>query len=172
MHIIIDGYNLIKQSDVLRRFERIGLEHGRMELIRRVSLYKKSRGHKITIVFDGWIDGSPIEEHDRENGVDIVYSKKGEKADEVIKRMAKGKGEEIVVVTSDRSIADSVSRNGVVPISSPEFEIVMDRMTHCEHHHLDDEDPDNNVSGKTGKKGPSRKISKKKRLIFERIKKL
>jgi len=172
MHIIIDGYNLIKQSDSLRVLDRISLENGRVELIRRISLYKKSRGHKITIVFDGWMNGSIIEERDRKEGIDIIYSKKGEKADEVIKRMAKKKGGEVVVVTSDRDIANSIGRSGCVAISSPEFEIRMNGMFRYECPDPDDEDPLNEGSGRTGKKGPSRKISKKKRAALERIKKL
>ncbi len=172
MHIIIDGYNLIKQSDSLRGFDRISLEDGRMELIRRISLYKKSRGHKITIVFDGWMNGSIIEERNRKEGIDIIYSKKGEKADEVIKRMAKKKEEEVVVVTSDRDIAGSVSRSGCVAISSPEFEVRMDGMFRYECLDPEDEESLNEVSGGTRKKGPSRKIPKKKRAALERIKKL
>ncbi|MDO8786291.1 MAG: NYN domain-containing protein, partial [Syntrophales bacterium] len=49
MHIIIDGYNLIRQSDFLRRIERISLEEGRKTLIRTMSLYRKQRGHRVTI---------------------------------------------------------------------------------------------------------------------------
>ncbi len=40
MHIIIDGYNLIRQSDALRRYERLSLEEGRNALIRSVSFIK------------------------------------------------------------------------------------------------------------------------------------
>ncbi|MBN1828305.1 MAG: NYN domain-containing protein, partial [Deltaproteobacteria bacterium] len=58
MHIIIDGYNFIRQSDRLRRFERISLEEGRKQLLRTVGEYRKLRGHKITVVFDGWGGGS------------------------------------------------------------------------------------------------------------------
>ncbi len=172
MHIIIDGYNLIRQSDVLKDFERVSLENGRKELIRRVALYKKSRGHKITIVFDGWVSGPPTEERDREGGINIIYSRKGEKADEVIKRMAKTSGEEIVVVTSDREITDSISRSGGVAIPSPEFEVKMEGMPHYEHTPPDDKDQYDKVFKGTKKKGPSRKISRKKRGILKRTRKL
>jgi len=61
MHIIIDGYNLIRQSEALRRFDSFGLEAGRKELLRLLSLYRKSRGHRITVVLDGWMSGPPVE---------------------------------------------------------------------------------------------------------------
>ena len=86
MHIIIDGYNLIRQSDFLRRFEKQSLEAGRQALLQQASLYRKKKGHRITVVFDGWENGSPFEERDRQGGITIVYSRRGEKADEVIKR--------------------------------------------------------------------------------------
>jgi hypothetical protein len=118
------------------------------------------------------MNGSIIEERDRKEGIDIIYSKKGEKADEVIKRMAKKKGEEVVVVTSDRDIANSIGRSGGVAISSPEFEVKMDGIFHYECPGPDDEDHLNEVSGGTRKKGPSRKIPRKKRAALERIRKL
>ena len=87
MHIIVDGYNLIRQSDVLRGHERQSLEAGRKALIRGLAQYKRLRGHRITVVFDGWEGGSPLEERDLAGGVAIIYSRLGEKADEVIKRL-------------------------------------------------------------------------------------
>jgi len=172
MHIIIDGYNLIRQSDSLRRFERISLESGRKELIRRISLYKRAKGHRVTIVFDGWMNGSLMEERDREEGIDIIYSRKGEKADEVIKRMANNGEEEIVVVTTDRGIADSVSRSGGVAISSPEFEVKMEGMSQYDRTPSDDEEQYGKISMGTKKKGPSRKISRKERAVLKRTRKL
>ena len=66
MHIIVDGYNLIRQSDILRLHERQGLEAGRKALVHLLAGYRRSRGHRITVVFDGWLGGPPQEERDRE----------------------------------------------------------------------------------------------------------
>ena len=178
MHIIIDGYNLIRQSDALRRYERFSLEAGRNALIRSVSLYKKQRGHKVTIVFDGWQSGPVEEERDKLSGIDIIYSRKGEKADEVIKRMVKERAEEIIVVTSDRDIADFVSRRGGTTISSQEFDELMGRTKtavseHARHteERCDKEEDDETRAG-AKKKGPSRRLSRKKKSAMERIRKL
>ncbi len=121
MHIIVDGYNLIRQSDVLRGHERQSLEAGRKALIRGLAQYKRLRGHRITVVFDGWEGGSPLEERDLAGGVAIIYSRLGEKADEVIKRLVAAGSEEILVVTSDREIATFAARRGKSSIASPEF---------------------------------------------------
>lgn len=176
MHIIIDGYNLIRQSDSLRDFERISLERGRDELIRRVAEYRKARGHKITVVFDGWQGGSPEEERLREDSVHIVYSRKGETADEVIKRMVRAeRGIELVVVSSDREVAAAAARAGGVAISSPAFE---ERMGEGETRETfyDDEPPeeDDDLSPRagTGKKGTARRRSKRHRQTKRRLSKL
>ena len=61
MHIYIDGYNLIRQSIRLRRFERQSLEAGRNALLEWLARYKRTKDHRITVVFDGWIGGSAQE---------------------------------------------------------------------------------------------------------------
>lgn len=176
MHIIIDGYNLIRQSDSLRRFERLGLEKGREELIRRLAPYRKLKGHRITVVFDGWIGGHLREERQREEGIRIIYSRRGERADEVIKRLArKGSGEELVVVTSDREIADAVGRSGGVAIASPEFEtrlVVEGEAAFLEEKGEEFFEDDEEEKRRGGKKGPSRRLSKKERLTERRRRKL
>ena len=177
MHIIVDGYNLIRQSDALRRYERLSLEEGRKALIRSISLYKRQRGHKVTVVFDGWQGGPLEEERDKLSGIDIIYSRKGEKADEVIKRMVQERAEEIVVVTSDRDIADFVSRRGGTAISSQEFDELMGRAKtaitdHGSHKEEGSGKEDDATMGRAKKKGPSRRLSRRKKSAMERIRKL
>jgi predicted RNA-binding protein with PIN domain len=180
MHLIIDGYNLIRQSDTLRRHERFSLEEGRKALIRSISLYKKQRGHKVTVVFDGGEGGTFEEERDKLSGIDIVYSRKGEKADDVIKRMVQKRAEEIVVVTSDRDIADFVSRRGGTAISSREFEELIgkvktgmpDSPPHTEGRYDKDKEEDDETRAGIKKKGPSRRLTRKKKAAIVRIRKL
>jgi predicted RNA-binding protein with PIN domain len=175
MHIIIDGYNLIRQSDTLRRYERISLEKGRKALIQKASLYKKERGHRITIIFDGWEGGSFEEERDRQEGIDIIYSRRGIKADDVIKRIVQQGGDDLIVITSDRDITHFTNRRGYTTITSPEFEARMtspaDRMKQTGIMNSKDEDAD---AIKTGlkKKGPARRLSKTKRNLLVKIHKL
>jgi predicted RNA-binding protein with PIN domain len=177
MHIIIDGYNMIRQSDTLRRHERFSLEAGRNALIHRASLYKKHKGHRVTIVFDGWESGSAMEERDRQEGIEIIYSRRGEKADDVIKRMVEKKMGEIVVVTSDRVIADFVNRRGATSIPSPEFESRIERttlsapdLTPCDD--VDSKDTEEEIKGPEKKKGPSRRLSRKKKTAMAMLRKL
>jgi len=179
MHIIIDGYNMIRQSDTLRRCERLSLEAGRNALIHRVSIYRKLKGHRMTIVFDGWGAGPATEERDRQEGVDIIYSRRGEKADDVIKRMVEKRQEEMVVVTSDRGIADFVHHRGGTPIPSPEFEARIDRTVEAVHdttpcHDVDAKDIEDGEDPRGGdkRKGPARRLSRKKKAAMAALRKL
>lgn len=174
MHLIIDGYNLIRQSDPFREAERISLEEGRKALLRALARYRKARRCRITVVFDGWQSGADREERDREEGVTAVYSRKGERADEVIVRMAEKKGEEIVVVTSDRAVAHAVESLGQTAVSSPDFALRLSMASFPEEggDEGDDTGDEDRTREGTKKKGPSRRLSRKKKEYLSRLKKL
>ena len=53
----------------------------------RLAEYRKIKRHEITVVFDGWKSGSGDESHSVTGGIKVIYSKLGEKADAVIKRI-------------------------------------------------------------------------------------
>lgn len=175
MHLIVDGYNVIRQSDTLRGYERISLEAGRQALLRSLAGYRQRRGHRITVVFDGWAGGSPREERDRAGGVSVIYSRLGEKADEVIKRLLQGGAEEIMVVTSDREIVNFAARRGKTSIDSVAFAALLEGVagepspgTAPEAEAQEDDDR----RGAARKKGPAHRRSKRERAALARIKKL
>ncbi|OPY84422.1 MAG: YacP-like NYN domain protein [Syntrophus sp. PtaU1.Bin208] len=179
MHIIIDGYNLIRQSESLRHFEKQSLEAGRQALLQAVSLYRQQKGHRITVVFDGWESGSPFEERDRQGGITVIYSRRGEKADEVIKRLAQQKGEETIVVTSDRDVAGFAVRRGATALSSLDFEAVISQTTvsavpsaGAEGPPEKAEEEDSRKYGSTRKKGPAHRLSRREKAAMARFKKL
>ncbi len=174
VHIIIDGYNLIKGSPVLSRLDQIDLQKGRDELIKRLASYRRVKKHKITVVFDGYREGSIKQEKIRDKGIDIIFSKKGEQADLVIKRIAEVKKEQILVVTSDNEVANFSERRGAAIISSDAFEMRMDMAVFSDDKDFDDEpcnEPFVNAIH-TKKKGPAKKLKKSKRRSNTRIKKL
>jgi predicted RNA-binding protein with PIN domain len=174
MHIIVDGYNLIRQSDTFRHFEMKSLEQGRNALIRSLARYRKLKGHRITVVFDGWEGGSPREERDMAGGVEIIYSSLGEKADEVIKRLLGNGNEENLVVTSDREIATFAARRGRTTIASAAFDALLEQSA-SESPAADpfgQKDIDDGDRTGMKRKGPSRRLSKQKRAALARFKKL
>ncbi len=175
MHILIDGYNLIRQSVSLKRFERQSLEAGRNALIEWLSDYRKQKDHSITVVFDGWENGQPQEERDYSSGIFIIYSSRGVKADDVLKRIMAATDEEILVVSSDREIASYATRRGKAALSSSEFESIVSSQSSTsadkEIESQKDEDEEEN-SRPVSKKGQAHKLSRAQRQAQSKIKKL
>ena len=62
------------------------LEAARDMLLQRLARYRQRKGHAITLVFDGWQAGSGSEHHEFQSGIEVIYSKRGERADQVIQR--------------------------------------------------------------------------------------
>ena len=83
--------------------------------------YKKIKTHDITVVFDGYKSGVGVEHVAVRGGVKIIYSRLGERADDVIKRIISKDRKEWIVVTSDRSIADHTWSVNSIPIPSDRF---------------------------------------------------
>ena len=173
MLILIDGYNLIRQSDTLRNYERQSLEEGRRALIAKLIEYEKRRGHKITVVFDGWKNGSADEGRDRAGKINIIYSRHGEKADDVIKRIAAHTAEDTIVVSSDREIASYITRCGRTALTSLEFEAIMNKViSPSPGSNYAEEKQDENPDRQNKKKGPARRLPRAKRQAQTKINKL
>ncbi|HPD60475.1 MAG TPA: NYN domain-containing protein [Thermodesulfobacteriota bacterium] len=173
LHLIIDGYNLIRQSPELLRHEKIGLEKGRAMLLRSLIAYQRIKRHAITVVFDGWVEGDIFECRGKEGGIEIIFSRRGEKADEVIKRLAAQKKGEVTVVTSDRDLGYSCALRGCTIVSSPEFLEKMDFAQYQDYKGIVNEKEDNGPTIKRAKKkGPSKRPPKSFRHHQTLLKKL
>ncbi len=169
MHLIVDGYNLIRQSPRLQFLDALDLQTGREALLELLAHYRQRSHHQITVVFDGWQHGDLQEGRDRHQGIAIIYSRRGERADEVIKRMLHQERERALVVTSDREIQVCAEQTKAAWINANQFE----------SSHLKDPaeaaDPDAGTdfsSRGTHKKGPARRLSKRLRQRQQRLKKL
>ena len=171
LHIIIDGYNLIRQSDLFGAFHRQDLQTAREALVDALAAYKRARRHKITVVFDG-TDAIPESvTRDNRKGVAVKFSRNGESADTLIKRMAARERERALVVSSDRDVAHFSTKQGAATIGSPEFEEKMTPSAFEESQGVEFEDTAGWVPT-TIKKGPSKRLSKRQRRNRTRIKKL
>ena len=155
MRVIVDGYNFIRQSPELSRIESQGLEAARRELVRRLSDYRHRKGHQIVVVFDAAEGVYSSQRQEWSHGISIAYSKRGETADEVIKRLASTGREGVVVVTSDRELASFAKKQGSTTIRSDEFEQKMIRpIAFLAKDHLPEEEEDR--SGQRKKGNPKR----------------
>jgi predicted RNA-binding protein with PIN domain len=121
-HVVIDGYNLLGVRGQVGRGPGASGEAARERLIQQMALYRQQRGHMVTVVFDGWQQGGILEHRESRNGVQVVYSARGERADQVIQRLAEEYGRDCAVVSSDRQVADSARLSGAFVMSAVEFE--------------------------------------------------
>ncbi len=168
MHLIIDGYNLLHVNRSLIHLNPVQLQWERERLIDQLSDYLKRKPCRITLVFDGWQGGWATEKKEGRKGIEVVYSKLGEKADEVIKRLVKEKGSGAIVITSDREIAKFAERMTVSVIPSDQFRERMEIST--KKFHKDEDTEEEERGGK--QKGPSRRLSKKEKRTIAALKKL
>ena len=171
IHIIIDGYNLIRQSKSLGALDRQDLQLGREALLDMLSAYKRIKRHTITVVFDG-TKAPPFSQHkDQIKGIKVKFSRRGEFADAVIKRMAAKLREKALVVSSDLDVIHFSASKGSATIDSPGFEEKMAMAVYMDTKGMESEETVGWVPT-TKKKGPGRRLSKKKRRSRVKIKKL
>ena len=171
IHIIIDGYNLIRQSGYLSNLDLQDIQFGRDALIDMLASYKKIKAHRITVVFDGTRAPRFSQQRDRQKGIDIVFSHNGESADAVIKKMARREKQQALVVSSDRDIVRSALTSGATTISAPEFE---DKLTMAAHMDgsVSDQDMHDGWKPTTKKKGPRKRLPKRQRQNRAKVNKL
>jgi hypothetical protein len=173
LHILIDGYNLIRQSEGLAAMERSSLQEGREALLERLASYKRIKHHPITVVFDGTHAHDPLQGRTRYKGINVIFSRPGELADTVIKRLVTRERERAVVVSSDKEIADFATVHGSVTMDSVAFENKMEWATQVDTAaaYLGQEE-EAGWTPTTKKRGPSRRPPKQKRKSRSRTRKL
>ena len=174
LHVIVDGYNLIRRSRQLNELDRQDILFGREALQDMLLAYKKAKRHRITVVFDGQnlVSDALQRAQPGVKGIRVVFSQKGRSADDVIKKMASQEREKALVVSSDNELADFCASRGATVIRSEDFEQTLYQSFYFSGDEL--------ASGKKGgtrklgtkKKGPRRRLSKKARQHQRRIGKL
>ena len=128
MHVIVDAYNLIMTSAEYGAVKGGRMQGAREGLVRDIGRYKKVRGHKVTLVFDATGAGGIERTVDKKEGVNVIFTKRDETADDVIIEMVeRGSGVERVVVTSDVAVKRSAQRRGAAVITSEGFVRKMER---------------------------------------------
>jgi predicted RNA-binding protein with PIN domain len=112
-HLVVDGYNVTK-----RGFGDVSLEQQRGRLVGGLGGLAAQCGAEVTVVFDGAEKMVALTSPPR--GVRVLFSRKGETADELIRQLVRAEpaGRPIVVISSDKEVADGVRRHGAYPLSS------------------------------------------------------
>ena len=173
LEIIIDGYNLIRQSHSLKRLDAQNLEQGREALLKRLVAYRQVRGHPITVVFDGWGGFHPSTTRTLHKGITVVFTAQGQTADEWIHGRVGGV-QYGAVVTSDREIQRHAERAGLVTIPSRAFERRMETALadETDWDMMKEEEWEEEEFVPAKRKGQARQLSKKekkRRVILEKL---
>ena len=172
IHIIIDGYNLIRQSAEYSALDAEDMQAGREALIQMMVAYKRLKKHRTTIVFDG-ADALPASDRRyRAGGVEVIFSRMGETADTVIKRLAAQQREKALVVSSDRDIISYCDTQGATTVASEEFESKVRMATAMEAAGFEEKTDMDGWTPTTRKKGPRKRLPRKKRRALSKMKKL
>ena len=115
VRILVDGYSLLHSWPELAPGKARHSAVAREELIAVLTQYHDACGTPVTIVFDGAGSKRQADETPSTTAVEILYSRAGQTADQMIERAAYRLKEygEVMVVTNDFAERDTVSSSGV-----------------------------------------------------------
>jgi len=166
-HLIIDGYNLLGARGGLQG----NVEAAREALIRDLAGYRRRKNHPVTVVFDGWKSGHPIEQIERREGIQVVFSRQGEQADAVVMRLAAQYGTACAVVSSDHAIINFARGRGSTVLTAGEFETRLQMSGARPAARKREAEEDEPVRRDPKKKGNPRKLPKSLRQQARQLKK-
>ena len=170
IHILIDGYNLIRNYPPLSRAEKADFSQGREKLLEWLSQYRRTTPNPLTVVFDGGKGDSLAEGRDIFKGIKILYSSRGQTADDIIKRLVKKDGGKILVVTSDQELGSYCRFFKAGWIRSEEFAHgIQDKILTSDQKPLKGDDPEDLPKKKKGNAFRLSKKAKRERKYWEHL---
>ncbi|OHV35914.1 MULTISPECIES: NYN domain-containing protein [Pseudofrankia] len=116
IHLIVDGYNVTK-----RGYGALPLQAQRVRLLSGLGpLAGRAPDAEVTVVFDATAVASRPVGVTVPRGVRVLFSRQGELADEEIVRLVRAEppGRPVVVVTSDREVAETCAAAGARSVPS------------------------------------------------------
>lgn len=125
LHLIIDGYNIIRAQPYQWSMRDIELQGAREKLIYYLNNYLQDKEHKITVIFDAHRrdDEDLFGGKSKVGKVNVIFTRPGETADHLIKKMVEEipQKSNMIVATSDREIINFVEKFGVKTVSAMNF---------------------------------------------------
>ncbi len=166
-HLVIDGYNYIHRARSSGFHPDANIDMIRRAFLDKFVHYKKQKGMRITVVFDAYNSFSTGRQRENYKGIDVVYSKENETADDVMIGWIREKMAGMVVVSSDRAIIDEAKRCGVAFVVPSKLEALIAQAVFDK-----DENPAEDTDYFVKKKGNPRKLPKKLRKTSKVISKI
>lgn len=123
--LLVDGYNIIGNWEELIKLRQKDIAQARKRLIERMEEYQAYAGNRIIIVFDAlYVKGQ--EHRQLYNGVEVIYTREDETADECIERLVKSLknvNNEVYVATSDYMEQRTIFSRGALRIPARELQL-------------------------------------------------
>ncbi|MEZ5302304.1 MAG: NYN domain-containing protein [Verrucomicrobiales bacterium] len=113
-YLIVDAHSMIFAWDDLRALHSRNRAAARDELVRRLTAYQDASGERVVVVFDGGSEKRASRGHKDPDGIQVLYSAKGQTADAVIERLALkyAKTYRLTVATNDIAERNAIFANG------------------------------------------------------------
>jgi predicted RNA-binding protein with PIN domain len=114
VRILVDGYSLLHNWPELARGRARHSAAARDALIRRLTLYQDAIGTPLTVFFDGSRPRAGKAEASDTTAIEVLYSRKGQTADQMIERAAHRFAPygEVLAVTDDHAERETVMSLG------------------------------------------------------------
>jgi predicted RNA-binding protein with PIN domain len=120
---IIDGYNLMSLLKKGKHIRGDSFEDQRLSFIHLMEDFASHKNARLTLVFDGVKHGDNMGSKGSNKDLEVIYTNKGESADEYIERMIYqfGHKKNLLIVTSDYAQQKIASGKGVYRKSAREI---------------------------------------------------
>ena len=120
VRILVDGYSLLHSWPELAPREPRHSAAARDELVHVLRLYSDAAGTPVTVVFDGGGHRGVRQDTDSTPQVEILFSKAGQTADQIIERLAGtyGRAHDLTVATDDLLEQQTAAAFGAYPLST------------------------------------------------------
>lgn len=124
-YLFVDGYNIINSWENLRELSKLNLEVARDELIETMAEYQHYSDIKVIVVFDAHMVKGNIGKEESIKGIEVIYTKENETADQYIEKTLDdiGRTKRVRVATSDWLEQQIVLGRGGTRISARELEV-------------------------------------------------
>lgn len=123
--LLVDGHSAIFAFDDLRELHHGPKRHlARLELVKRLRDFGDRSEWKVVVVFDGRQVERGVE-GGAEEGILVLYSKRGQTADAVVERLAArfaDKGDEVRVASNDGMVLTTAAAFGAIGMRFGELE--------------------------------------------------
>ncbi len=138
--LLVDGYNVIGAWNVPRA-ERLSIEEARDRLVHLIADYAGYSGEEVIVVFDGHYTDRPTRSRMNVHGVEVVFTKHAESADNYIEAACEAapKWRRVRVATSDAVEQTVTLGRGAVRISSREFLLELTQVRAAGRGHMREE---------------------------------